>query len=176
MGVLPLVWEARIRCMLFWFKIMCSPVYEGNQATEEDSTKCFGELRGMSLTQLRLLSCHTLIYAVTMPPNNESNIQLSGLDKTKSTTSGYQTKNHAMPPVPPIFIRVYIPALHSNISMHLKYHCTACVLQMCRIPHLHTCTCPLLDFVITLPSHHPAIYIQYMHQIYVYILRGSHSL
>ena len=29
MDVLPLVWEARIRCMLFWYKIMCSPVYEG---------------------------------------------------------------------------------------------------------------------------------------------------
>ena len=28
MGVLPLVWESRIRCMLFWYKIMCSPVYE----------------------------------------------------------------------------------------------------------------------------------------------------
>ena len=29
MGVLPLAWEARIRWMLFWYKIMCSPVYEG---------------------------------------------------------------------------------------------------------------------------------------------------
>ena len=29
MRALSLVWEARIRCMISWCKIMCTPVYEG---------------------------------------------------------------------------------------------------------------------------------------------------
>ena len=29
MGLLPVVWEARVRCMQFWYKILMSNVYEG---------------------------------------------------------------------------------------------------------------------------------------------------
>ena len=37
---------------------------------------------------------------------------------------------------------IYTPVLHIHICIHPYYHYTACVLEMSRIPHIHTCTCP----------------------------------
>ena len=49
-------------------------------------------------------------------------------------------------PQTPLVSYVYIypctPYTYLQCSIHLYYHCTACVLEMSRIPHIHTCTCP----------------------------------
>ena len=83
-----------------------------------------------------------------------------------------------MPPDPPSFICIYIPLHSINISactsiiyitaLHVFYRCLGYHIYI-HVP------APLLYFVITPPPpppHHPAIYIQYIHQIYVYILHA----
>ena len=73
---------------------------------------------------------------------------------------------------PPSFIHIYIPLHSITISactfiitaLHVFYRCLGYHI------YIHVSDPP------TILRNHPAIYIQYMHQIYVHILRSSHSL
>ena len=82
----------------------------------------------------------------------------------------------------PLYIYIHTSALHIYVisaytsiitALHVFYRCLGYHI------YIHVHTWPLLYFVVTPPPpppHHPVIYMQYMHQIYMYILHDSHSL
>ena len=76
-------------------------------------------------------------------------------------------------PRPPWF-HTYIPLHSITISACTSsyYHCTVCVIGYHIYIHV-----PAPYYTLQLPpTNHLAVYIQYMHQIYVHILHGTHSL
>ena len=86
-------------------------------------------------------------------------------------------------PQTPLVSYVYIypctPYTYLQCSIHLYYHCTACVLEMSRIPHIHTCTCPPTILCKYPPPPPPSpCYIHTIHtpNLCVYLARQSFTV
>ena len=57
MGELPVLWEARVRCVLIWYKVLCSKVYKGFKTLEEGAGEAVRFGKGHRIQKMMKCMC-----------------------------------------------------------------------------------------------------------------------